>query len=117
MKRFLAAGVFCLMAAAVAAHPHLEQAQPAADSTAAGVGELRLRFSEAVEPRLSTVRLETEEERTVTAPAAEPDAADPKVLVVRLYEKLAPGRYRVRWSVVAADGHKMTGAFTFLASR
>ncbi len=105
------------LTAGAAAHAHLEKAQPAADSKAADVQEIRLTFSEAVEPKLSFIRLETAEERTVTEPGAEPDKADPKVLVVHLYEKLPPGPYKVLWSVVAADGHKMSGSYSFLSSR
>jgi methionine-rich copper-binding protein CopC len=115
-KTILAAGLY-LLAAVAGAHAHLEKAQPAADSKSADVREIRLAFSEPVEARLSTVRLETGEERTVTEPGAEIDAADPKVLVVHLYEKLPPGPYTVRWSVVAADGHKMSGSYSFLSSR
>ena len=114
----------CLLASGLAAtagnaaaHAHLEKAVPAADGKMDDVHELRLVFSEAVEPKLSFVRLETAEERTVTEPAAEPDPRDPKVLLVHLYEKLAPGNYRVKWSVVAADGHKSSGSYAFLASR
>jgi len=113
----VAAGSVLLWAHAAAAHAHLEKAQPAADSKLADVREIRLAFSEAVEPKLSSIRLETGEERTVTEPGAEVDAADAKVLVVHLFEKLPPGVYKVRWSVVAADGHKSSGAYSFLSSR
>jgi len=107
----------CALAAGAAAHAHLEKAQPAADSKSPDVREIRLAFSEAIEPKLSSIRLETAEERTVTEPGAVVDGADPKVLVVHLYEKLPPGNYVVRWSVVAADGHKMSGSYSFLSSR
>ena len=110
-------GVLALMAGAAAAHPHLAQTLPAADSKVAEVRDLRLVFSEPVEARLSSVRLETAEERTVTEPGAEADPTDAKILVVHLYERLAPGIYKVRWSVVAADGHKASGSYSFLASR
>lgn len=118
--RFLAAGMLLLgsgvFSGAALAHAHLEKAQPAADSKSAEIKEIRLTFSEAVEPRLSSIRLQTSEERTVTEPGAEVDGADPKVLVVHLYEKLPPGQYKVLWSVVAADGHKMNGSYSFLSS-
>jgi methionine-rich copper-binding protein CopC len=114
-KTLLAAGLY-MLAAVACAHAHLEKALPAADSKSADVEEIRLAFSEPVEPNLSTIRLETSEERTVTEPGAQVDAADSKVLVVHLYEKLPPGVYKVRWSVVAADGHKMSGSYSFLSS-
>ena len=105
------------LAAGAVAHAHLEKAQPAVDGKSPDVQEIRLTFSEAVEPKLSSIRLETADERTVTEPGAEPDKSDPKVMVVHLYEKLPPGAYKVLWSVVAADGHKMSGSYAFLSSR
>jgi methionine-rich copper-binding protein CopC len=111
------AGCLLALVQSAGAHAHLEKALPAADSKMADVQEIRLAFSEAVEPKLSSIRLETAEERTVTEPGAEVDAADPKMLVVHLYEKLPPGSYKVRWSVVAADGHKTSGSYAFLSSR
>ncbi|SPE23228.1 Copper resistance protein CopC (fragment) [Burkholderiales bacterium] len=105
-----------LLATGAWAHAHLEAAQPAADSKSAEVVEIRLAFSEPVEPKFSTIRLETGEERAVVEPAAEVDAADPKVLVVHLFEKLPPGAYKVRWAVVTVDGHRVSGAYSFLAS-
>ncbi len=113
---FLTGGL-AVCAGNAAAHAHLEKALPAADSKIADAREIRLTFSEAVEPKLSFIRLETAEERTVTEPGAEPDPADPKVLVVHFYEKLPPGNYKVKWSVVAADGHKSSGSYSFLSSR
>lgn len=110
-------GLLGLLATGASAHPHLAQMQPAADSKTAEVRDLRLVFSEAVEARLSSVRLETGEERTVTEPGAQADATDPKVLIVHLYERLPPGPYKVRWNVVAADGHKGGGSYSFLVSR
>lgn len=99
------------------AHAHLEKAQPAAGSKNSEVGEVRLAFSEAVEPKLSTIQIEDREDRKVVEPEAQPDPADGKVLVLHLFERLPPGSYRVRWSVVAADGHRMKGDYSFLVSR
>lgn len=98
------------------AHAHLEKALPAADSKSAVVNTIRLQFSEPVEPRLSTIRIETAEERTVTEPGAEVDPADGRVMIVRLFEKLPPGIYRVRWATVGKDGHRVTGMYSFLVS-
>jgi methionine-rich copper-binding protein CopC len=119
-RAFLLLTAACAAAAAgstAAAHAHLVTAHPAADSKTAEVSEVRLVFSESIEPRLSTIRLENSEERTVTEPAAEVDSAQPRELAVHLFEKLPPGIYKVRWAVVAADGHRMSGSFAFLVSR
>jgi methionine-rich copper-binding protein CopC len=117
MRRMAWGSVLALASVAAGAHAHLEKAQPASDGKNAVVEDIRLHFSEEIEPRLSSIRLETTEERAITEPAAEVDAADPKVLAVHLYEKLPPGNYRVRWAVVAKDGHRTAGTYTFLVSR
>jgi methionine-rich copper-binding protein CopC len=106
-----------LAAGAAWAHAHLERAQPAEGSKTAEVREIRLAFSEAIEPRVSSITLESGEDRAVVEPAAQVDPADPKVMTVQLYEKLPPGAYTVRWAVVAADGHRMKGSYAFVASR
>jgi len=99
------------------AHAHLEQSAPAAGSKSEDVREVRLVFSEALEPKLSTIRLQDREDRAVVEPAAELEAADHKVLVLRLFEKLPPGSYKVLWVAVAADGHRIRGDYSFLVSR
>jgi hypothetical protein len=112
----LSAALACAAPAAVA-HVHLEKSQPAADGKSAEVREIRLVFSEAVESKLSTVQLQDREDRAVVEPAAERDPSDPKVLTVHLFEALPPGSYKVVWSVVAGDGHRMRGNYSFLVSR
>jgi len=109
--------LLAFLASAAWAHAHLETAQPAADSKIAEVREIRLVFSEPIEPRLSSIKLENREDRAVVEPAAEVDPSDPKVLVLHLFEKLPPGAYLVRWVAVAADGHRMSGTYSFLASQ
>jgi methionine-rich copper-binding protein CopC len=109
--------VSSLLVQAAGAHAHLEMAQPAADSKSAEVREIRLDFSEALEPKLSTIQLEDREDHAVVEPAAQLDPASAKVLVLHLFEPLAPGKYKVTWVVVAADGHRMRGGYSFLVSR
>jgi len=106
-------GVF---ATGALAHAHLESAQPAADSKMAEVREIRLVFSEPIEPKLSSIKLESREDRVVDEPSAQVEPGNSKVLVLHLFEKLPPGMYKVRWAVVAADGHRMSGTYSFLAS-
>jgi hypothetical protein len=98
------------------AHAHLENAQPAAGSVRTDVTEVRLAFTEALEARLSSIRIEDREDRAVVEPAAAADPADAKVLVVHLYEKLPPGNYTVKWVAVASDGHRASGSYSFQVS-
>jgi methionine-rich copper-binding protein CopC len=99
------------------AHAHLEMSSPAVNSKQETVHDLMLRFSEAVEAKLCTVRVQDREDRTVVEPGAEAVADHPDTLVVHLYEALPPGQYTVVWDVVAKDGHRMKGHYQFLVSR
>ena len=90
---------------------------PPPGSKNAEVREIRLGFSEPVEAKLSTIQIEDREDRKVVEPDAQADPADAEVLVLRLFEKLPPGAYKLRWAVVAADGHRMKGDYSFVVSR
>lgn len=110
---FLVALLACGIAAA---HPHLRAAQPAPGGRARAVRELRLRFSEDLEPAFSTVHLESGGGEAVVEPAATVARGDPRTLVLHLHRKLPAGRYRVRWAAVGADGHRTHGTYWFTAS-
>ena len=110
---FLVALLACGIAAA---HPHLRAAQPAPGGRARAVREIRLHFSEALEPVLSTIRLEAGTGEPVVEPVATVASADPRTLVLRLQRKLAAGRYQVHWAAVGVDGHRTHGGYSFTAS-
>lgn len=112
-----AVAALCLQGRPADAHAHLEKSQPAAGSKSAEVREIRLAFSEPLEAKLCKISLEDREDRAVVEPAAQADPADGKALVLQLFESLPPGEYKVTWVVVAADGHRMRGAFAFVVSR
>ena len=76
--------------------------------------ELRLVFSEPVEPRFTGVRVTDGEGREVPVAAGATDAADAHVWVVPLSSPLTEGVYTVAWHAMsAADGHNTVGFFTF----
>jgi methionine-rich copper-binding protein CopC len=102
------------MAPAVAlAHAFLNQAAPPVGGTVpASPKEIRLTFSEGIEPRFSGIDLATGDGRTITTGAAAVDPANDKQLVLAL-PPLAPGRYRVRWHVVSVDTHRTEGEYSF----
>ncbi len=106
-----------LLASGIAmAHPHLRAAQPSPGGRARAVREVRLRFSEDLEPVLSTVHVESGSGEAVVEPHATVARGDPRTLVLRLRRKLPAGRYRVRWAAVGADGHRTHGSYWFTAS-
>ena len=109
-----AAFILALAATAAFAHARLDTAVPAVGGTApSSPSQLRLKFSEAVEPRFSGVTL------TDSSGAAEPlgpstvDPADKSVLVVKVGATLKPGVYTVTWHAVSVDTHKTLGHYTF----
>ena len=60
----------------------------------------------------STLRVEDERKQRVDRGDARVDPRDSTVLEVSL-APLAPGQYRVFWSVVARDGHRTEGDYSF----
>lgn len=108
-----AAGILLAMSGQAFAHAMLETAAPAAGSTVAAPGEIRLGFSEALEPLFSSITLTTKDGKPVAAPKAAPDPADAKVLILHPATPLAPGGYHVAWAVVSVDTHRTQGGFDF----
>jgi copper transport protein len=74
--------------------------------------EVRLTYSEPVEPRFAIVSVTDAQGRQVTSgkPAAAVGAA--QTLVTPL-KRVPEGWYLVFWRVISADGHPVRGAFTF----
>lgn len=115
-KHVLAA--VALVAASVAtpaalAHAKLQTSQPAASSElASSPKQIRLQFNERLEAAFSTIQLVDAKDAVLPLPKMEFDKTDPKVMFATV-PPLRPGQYRVRWSVMAHDGHKVKGEFAF----
>jgi copper transport protein len=108
----VAAAALALPASAWA-HAALLQTVPVASRTInVAPQEVRLRFSEPVEPRFAIVSVTDAAGRQVTDgdPAAAPGS--PQTLVTPL-RSVPEGWYLVFWRVISADGHPVRGAFTF----
>jgi hypothetical protein len=99
--------------AAGLAHAFLDHAVPAVGSTvAAAPKEVRLYFSEAVEPLFSGAELATAEGQAIATAPVTVAPGDGAQLILPL-PPLHPGKYRVRWHVVSVDTHRTEGDFTF----
>ncbi len=111
-RSFLLAAAFALVASAAFAHAQLERATPAVGSTVAGASEIKLEFSEGVEPKFTSVTLTSASGAALALgkPSVEGDA---KVLVVKIVAPLAPGEYTVNWKAVSVDTHHTQGSFNF----
>jgi methionine-rich copper-binding protein CopC len=107
----LVATVAVIMAAD--AHAFLDRAvPPVGGAVPASPKEIRLIFSEGVEPRFSGIEIATSDGRPIaTGPAATAPGDDKQLVLV--VPPLTPGRYRVSWHVVSVDTHRTEGQYTF----
>jgi len=98
---------------AALAHAKLEASVPAANSVVSPApAQVRLQFNEPLELPFSKVKL-IDEKGTLVEPAKlAADPADPKALVA-VTPGLHPGPWRVQWTTVTRDGHKVKGEFSF----
>jgi methionine-rich copper-binding protein CopC len=108
----LAAALALLGASAAFAHAQLESASPPVGGTVAPPSEIRLTFSEGVEPRFSGLAV-SGPGGAVPVGKASVAPGDNKVLVVKVGKTLAPGTYSVKWHAVSVDTHHTQGDFDF----
>jgi methionine-rich copper-binding protein CopC len=111
--RLLAVAVLLLAPSWAAAHAFPDHSEPRVGHTLeASPPAVRIWFDGRIEPVFSTVRVEDADKRRVDKGDARVDPSDGTLLEVGL-PPLAPGRYRVFWSVVARDGHRTDGDYPF----
>ena len=95
-------------------HAFVGRSEPRAGAT---LGEsppqIRIWFDSPIEPLFATIRVESGDKRRVDNGDGRASTGDNRLLEVGL-PPLPPGRYRVFWSVIARDGHRREGAFSFL---
>ncbi len=118
MKMVALAMVFCLLAlcampAAALAHAFPDHSDPKVGSTVAGSpSQVRIWFDSDLEPAFSDLMVHNMDGKMVDKRDVHVDASDRKLLVVSV-PPLPPGAYLVIWNVVARDGHRTQGQFTF----
>jgi methionine-rich copper-binding protein CopC len=100
-------------AAGASAHAMLERAEPRAESALKRApGEVKLFFTERLEPAYSALRVLDARGERVDRADAHVDRANPLLLRATL-SPLSPGRYTVRWRVLSIDADVTEGDFTF----
>jgi copper resistance protein C len=110
---FLALTMLLFMTGAALAHAHLRHSAPAAGTTVHGSpSEVKLWFTEEVEPAYSTIKIMGADGKQVDKQDTSVDPGDAKILKVSL-PSLSPGTYTVIWQVTSVDTHKTDGKFTF----
>ncbi|MBI2528898.1 MAG: copper resistance protein CopC [Candidatus Rokubacteria bacterium] len=96
-----------------AAHALIERTDPRAGSALrTPPREVRLWFTEALEPAWSRLEVVGEDGRRVDRGDGRIDRSAPKLFRLSL-QPLLPGAYTVRWRVVSVDSHVSEGRFTF----
>jgi methionine-rich copper-binding protein CopC len=109
----IGAATYLLVAASQSeAHAKLVSVVPAADSTVAAPRMIQVHFDEAIEVKLSSLKLMVSDGMSIAVMSMN-DAKDPSTLSIMPNSALKPGVYTATWSVVTDDGHKETGTFKF----
>jgi copper resistance protein C len=103
---------FALIAAQAFAHAQLEKATPPVGGAVPPPSEIRLEFSEGVEPKFSKVSL-TGPNGAVPLGAAKTEPSNQAVLIVPIAKALSAGAYTVHWQAVSVDTHHTQGTFEF----
>ena len=108
----IAALLFELATTNCQAHAMLDHASPpVGSSVATAPSEVRLQFTEKLEPAFSTIRVFDRAGRQVDKQDKQMDA-DGTVMRVSL-PPLPNGTYRVRWRALSVDTHATEGDYTF----
>ena len=95
------------------AHAFLKHAEPAVGSIVQkSPGQVRMRFSEKIEPASSTIQVFDASGKEVDKRDVHLDRSNQALLCISL-PPLQSGTYKVVWRVVSADTHVTKGSFTF----
>ena len=99
------------------AHAFLQRAEPGVGSTVqTSPSEVRIRFTENIEPAVSSVQVFDASGKEVDKRDLHLDRSDHALLHVSL-PLLGAGIYKVVWRVVSVDTHVTNGNFTFRVVR
>lgn len=115
MKRrtLLLAAALVLSPITALAHAHLDHAKPAAGAKiAAAPQEVSLWFTEALEPKFSSIVVQDAKGKAVQDGNATVASGNTALLTVKL-KALTPGVYKVMWKVLSVDTHRSQGSFSF----
>ena len=105
-----AVAVLALAPGRAAAHTELASSTPPAGAAVAGVDAIELRFSRAVEPVASRIRVSDTTGAVELGPAKGTDGNTALAVAV---PPLGEGVYQVVWDVMAEDGARTGGHFSF----
>lgn len=107
----MSTGLFFAVPSAFA-HARPKVMTPAPDSVGPSPSVVSITFSEAVEPKFSSINVTDEQGKKLNTASSVPAANDPKTLTLAM-PVLSPGGYLVQWVSLAADGHRLEGEYKF----
>jgi copper resistance protein C len=119
MKHIIFSFILILLtgSARLEAHAFLKDANPGAGGTVqTSPSEVRIRFTENIEPAVSSIRVFDASGKEVDKRDLHLDRSDHALLHVSL-PPLGAGTYKVAWRVVSVDTHVTSGNFTFRVVR
>jgi len=105
-------GLMVAMAPSAFAHAHPKTMVPAPDSTGPAPSKISITFSEAVEPKFSSIKLTNAKGKSADPETSAPVPGDPTTLTLAV-RSLPPGTYVVHWANVSVDGHRLQGSYKF----
>jgi methionine-rich copper-binding protein CopC len=113
LASLLSLALVAAFATGAAAHAYLDHSQPAEGAELAiPPTTVKLWFSRAIEPSFSRVHVVDANDKQVDDGTAMVSDNEPKLIQLRL-TPLPSGKYTVVWRIVALDGHKAKGEFSF----
>ncbi len=114
MRRTFFVLAIVMLPVAAQGHAYPDHADPKVGSTVAvSPPVIRIWFDSDLEPVFSSIMVHAAKDDVVVDKRdGHVDSSDPTLLEVSV-PPLPPGEYVVYWSVVARDGHRTTGKYTF----
>jgi copper resistance protein C len=104
---------FLLAPSSLSAHAYLVKSLPAQRAVLfRAPAKIQLWFNERLEPRYSSLTLNTADGKSVDIGASEVSPEDPKLLSAST-KALPAGRYLVEYRVLSVDGHIVQDQFSF----
>jgi len=111
---FAGAAMF-LMARSTIAHAILLESSPSLNSTVTGTSiPIKLRFNVRIDATRSRLTLVKPDASTQSLTISKDTPAD---TLASQAQALSPGEYRIRWQVLASDGHITRGEIPFQVAR
>ena len=113
LPALIAAGLIAALASPAFAHPKMTGSLPLANAVVATPSVISLTFNENLTPALSGIEVKDAAGKVVATRVITKSPPTRTMIAVQPATPLARGVYTVDWHVVAGDGHRIVGKFSF----